>query len=63
MRKVIANKWTTLSETVQAPSYADEDVTDGRAVGPAENLSVVRADHCPLLGVSSGHRGCSSPDV
>src|SRR4051812_2049213 len=27
MRKVIANEWTTLDGVVQAPGYADEDVT------------------------------------
>ena len=27
MRKVIANEWMTLHGAVQAPSYADEDVT------------------------------------
>jgi dihydrofolate reductase len=29
MRKVIANVWMTLDGVVQAPSYADEDVTGG----------------------------------
>jgi dihydrofolate reductase len=29
MRKVIANEWMTLDGVVQAPSYADEDVTGG----------------------------------
>jgi dihydrofolate reductase len=29
MRKVIVNEWTTLDGVVQAPSYADEDVTGG----------------------------------
>ena len=29
MRKVIANEWMTLDGVVQAPSYADEDVTSG----------------------------------
>ena len=29
MRKVIANEFTTLDGVVQAPSYADEDVTGG----------------------------------
>ncbi len=34
MRKVIANEWMTLDEVVQAPSYADEDVTGGFGLGP-----------------------------
>jgi hypothetical protein len=29
MRKLIANEWMTLDGVVQAPSYADEDVTGG----------------------------------
>jgi dihydrofolate reductase len=29
MRKVIANEWMTLDGVIQAPSYADEDVTGG----------------------------------
>jgi dihydrofolate reductase len=29
MRKVIANEWMTLDGVVQAPSYADEDMTGG----------------------------------
>ena len=29
MRKVIANEWLTLDGVVQAPSYADEDLTGG----------------------------------
>jgi dihydrofolate reductase len=29
MRKVIANEWMTLDGVVQAPAYADEDVTGG----------------------------------
>jgi dihydrofolate reductase len=29
MRKVIADEWMTLDGVVQAPSYADEDTTDG----------------------------------
>lgn len=29
MRKVIANEWMSLDGVVQAPSYADEDVTGG----------------------------------
>jgi dihydrofolate reductase len=29
MRKVIANEWMTLDGVVQAPSYADEDLTGG----------------------------------
>ena len=29
MRKVIANEWMTLDGVVQAPSYADEDVSGG----------------------------------
>jgi len=29
MRKVIVNEWMTLDGVVQAPSYADEDVTGG----------------------------------
>ncbi|MBC6457295.1 hypothetical protein [Actinomadura sp. HBU206391] len=29
MRKLIANEWMTLDAVVQAPSYADEDVTGG----------------------------------
>ena len=29
MRKVIANEWMTLDGVVQAPGYADEDVTGG----------------------------------
>jgi dihydrofolate reductase len=29
MRRVIANEWMTLDGVVQAPSYADEDVTGG----------------------------------
>jgi len=29
MRKVIANEWMTLDGVVQAPNYADEDVTGG----------------------------------
>jgi dihydrofolate reductase len=33
MRKVIANEWMTLDGVVQAPSYADEDVTGGFAHG------------------------------
>ena len=33
MRKVIANEWMTLDGVVQAPSYADEDVTSGFAYG------------------------------
>ena len=33
MRKVIANGWMTLDGVVQAPSYADEDVTGGFAHG------------------------------
>jgi len=34
MRKVIANEWMTLDGVVQAPSYADEDVTGGFGLGP-----------------------------
>jgi dihydrofolate reductase len=33
MRKVIANEWMTLDGVVQAPSYADEDVSGGFAHG------------------------------
>ena len=33
MRKVIVNEWMTLDGVVQAPSYADEDVTGGFAHG------------------------------
>ena len=29
MRKLIANEWMTLDGVVQAPSYADEDITGG----------------------------------
>ena len=33
MRKLIANEWLTLDGVVQAPSYADEDLTGGFAHG------------------------------
>jgi len=33
MRKLIANEWMSLDGVVQAPSYADEDMTGGFAHG------------------------------
>lgn len=55
-RADISYRSTNVRADDRRGAAAEENVTGGRAAGPAKNLSMVLADHRPLQGVKVDHR-------